>query len=163
MLEFAGGSFERGFWGPENGGKCGLLRSRQLLEPRGRPRSAVSSHQPPAKERSLDDIEHVFGWGLPSDRFDFFQATCTQRIETDAVLSVLDMLRQFRFEQDKLLFGEETFKERVLGPGAKAAQDFVHFCAPAVIRDVVGDDIAGGLVGRCYFCRLHLRLQFPIS
>jgi hypothetical protein len=95
MLGFAEGSFFDGLFGVKNAGKKGDVGVIPPLEPRGRLRSAVSAHEPPAKSRSLDEKEEVLGWWLPSDCFYFFQAACTHGVETDTILGVLDVLRQF--------------------------------------------------------------------
>ena len=86
-----------------------------------------------------------------------------ERIETHAVLSRNQMLRQLRLEKEQLLSGQKAFKQRILCPLAVAQEDFMHFRAPLVIGNIIGDDIAGGLTA-CPGLASHpsFSLSFPI-
>lgn len=110
----------------------------------------------------LNDIEIVFGWRLSSYGFHFFEAGGTYRVKTEAVLGVLYMLRKLRFEQDEFFAREEAFEERILSPGAEAGKDFENFHAPAIIWDVVSNDIAHGLIGWMRFHKSRFALSLPI-
>jgi hypothetical protein len=52
------------------------------------------------------------------------------------------VLRQLCLQEDHILSGQEALEQRVLCPLAISQQDFVHFGAPFVIRNIIGNDIA---------------------
>jgi len=117
---------------------------------RERLRSEGPSHLPLADTASLlamtlDDVKHVFArWGS-SNRFDFVQTIGTDGVETNAVLGLLDMPGELGLEHDHFFSGEETLEKRILRPCPETREDFVDFCSPAIIRNIICYHITGRL------------------
>ena len=65
-----------------------------LLEPCERLCSTTSSHLPLATISRLDNKECVFSWGITANCLYLLQAIRAERIETHAILCVLNMLRE---------------------------------------------------------------------
>lgn len=60
-------------------------------------------------------------------------------VDADVVFGFFEDFVQAVTQGDKFFVGEKTFKDAVLGPFAKTAEEFVDFGAAFVVGDVVGD------------------------
>src|SRR6266568_1279255 len=94
---------------------------------------------------SLDHKEESFPGQWPPNGLDLTYTIGTQRIEAHTDLFGDQVLCQLGLQEDQFLPGQETLKERILRPCPVSQQDLMHFGAPFIIRNVVGDGVTGGL------------------
>ena len=94
---------------------------------------------------SLYDKQDLILWWWPPDRLYFLHTVRAQGVKTHAVLCVDEVFANLCLQEDHILSREKALEQRVLCPLAESHQDVMHFCSPAVIGDVVRDDVAGGL------------------
>jgi hypothetical protein len=76
-------------------------------------------------------------------------------VDTDVVFLFVDDGFEAVVEGDKFFFIEETFKEAVLCPLTKSTKGFVEFGAPAVVGDVVSDQVE-----RCHWLSSQTAVSF---
>jgi len=94
---------------------------------------------------SLYDVEECFGRGWSAYGVHLLDTVRAQGIKAYTVLSLDQVYCEFGSQEDQLFARQEALEQGILRPFAKAHQNLVDFCAPAIIRNVVCDDIAGRL------------------
>ncbi len=100
-----------------------------------------------ASRLSLHDKEEIVFWRGAANGFHFRDTGRAEGIKPHAILRLAEICIQFGLQQDQVLSAEKTFEERVLRPFAKTQQNLVDFSPPAIIGNIVGDDVARRVAG----------------
>ncbi len=107
---------------------------------------------------SLDEKQDGIGWWRSAHRFDPAHTIGTQRVEPDTILRGYQVLLQPGLQQQKLLSGQEAFKQGILRPLAVAQQELVDFRAPLVISNIISDHVARRLTAGSALASPHISM-----